>query len=363
VTWLPSPETIAAWRGARGPRRFALSAAAFLFRQAVTARVHAYRQGWVPRFQAPLPILSVGNLEVGGTGKTAIVRFLAEHLPGRPAIVTRGYGNRLRRHPHFVQPLDPTSLVGDEPRLLKRWLPRAIIAVSPARHRVLPRLIDAADWVILDDGFQHLALERDLDIVVVPPVPGVQLLPRGMLREPREALQRATIVWQHHGDGTVPGPPQERSHLRRPTVLSRYRIRSVRPYEAWRTRSHATDPEPDPRHGCPALHVVTATGRPERVGGLLRAEGCTVTGETWIADHHPIGLEHLNAIARRAARAGAGGIVVTEKDAVRFDEHPLQHLVPMPLFVVEVSVEIVHGADLLRHHLQTAMSRRLERDR
>ena len=174
-----------------------------LYRGAVAARNAAYRRGWIESTQLDVPVISVGNLTFGGTGKTPTVIALARDLvrKGRhPAVLTRGY-KRVDDAQTVVVGPDPkqaASEVGDEPLEMAHRLPGVPIVVDADRARggnQAQRL--GADVVVLDDGFHHRRLERDLDIVLIDagdPFGGGRLPPLGRLREPVTGLKRAGAI-------------------------------------------------------------------------------------------------------------------------------------------------------------------------
>lgn len=164
-----------------------------------------YRFNILPSFKAEVPVISVGNLCAGGTGKTPVVEYLARHflsLGKKTAVVSRGYGRNDIRHPKIVSrgggPLISPALAGDEPFLLAKRNPLLAVVVAVDRKEgILMAVKDCAvEIVILDDGFQHLAVKRDLDIVLLDasrPWGNGHVLPGGPLREFPTALNRADI--------------------------------------------------------------------------------------------------------------------------------------------------------------------------
>lgn len=225
-----------------------------------------------------LPVISVGNIHVGGTGKTPLVIFLALELKKKgynPVVLSRGYKGRLRG-PHIVVNSDSYTDVGDEPILIKR---KAAVPVVIAKDRVKgAKFIQEkklGDLVILDDGYQHRWLHRDLNILLLPSETG-SLLPHGTLREDLRNKSRADIVIEK---------PERVSYL------------------------HAKNPSPslilDP------LTLVTGIANPERVKSSIEKLGFKVGEFITFPDHHPFSAEE---------RAKYKDAVTTEKDLVRFPE-------------------------------------------
>ncbi|HEX4385318.1 MAG TPA: tetraacyldisaccharide 4'-kinase, partial [Myxococcales bacterium] len=187
---------------------------------AAGARVH---RASVKAVRASVPVISVGNLTVGGAGKTPVTLFLARRLSGhrKPAILSRGYG-RDSREPLRVTATTPVRLCGDEPLLLARQ--GLDVWVGPSRALLAELAVKAgADVLLLDDGLQHHALARDLDVVVLDasnPLGNGALLPRGPLRELPQALSRVRrgLFWLTRADlprhplaGSLSGFPQVES--------------------------------------------------------------------------------------------------------------------------------------------------------
>ena len=177
----------------------------WLFRVGVRLRNMAFDHAWLITRELPCPVISVGNLTVGGTGKTPMVIYLAEKIQKmgfKPAILSRGY-RRKGKGTTIVSdgrkpPLDYTES-GDEPALMAQRLPKIPIVVDEIRFRGGTHLVRKfdPDVVILDDGFQHRWLHRDLDIVLMDaasPFSDGKMLPAGRLREPPKNLKRADLV-------------------------------------------------------------------------------------------------------------------------------------------------------------------------
>ena len=178
---------------------------ALLFRLLVGARRFAYHAGWLQAHRLAVPVVVVGNLTVGGTGKTPVTAWIVEFCRAagfRPGIVSRGYGGRPSRAPRLVSPDDDASEVGDEPLLLSRQT-GAPVCVHADRVAAGRRLLElGVNVVIADDGLQHYRLHRDLEIVVLDGERRLGngcLLPAGPLREPASRLQSVDLVLVNGG--------------------------------------------------------------------------------------------------------------------------------------------------------------------
>jgi tetraacyldisaccharide 4'-kinase len=288
-----------------------------------------------------LRVISVGNLNVGGAGKTPAVLYLAELLVRegrRVGILTRGYGRGSKEPLTFTGegPLPSVDEAGDEPLLLARRCPEARLFVGADRRALARRARDdfKLHVVLLDDGFQHWKLARDEDVVVVDEAVGFgngRMLPRGPLREPLSSLRRATLLWVRAS--TVPGPALPA--VSAPTVRARYQP------TAWVEPSgerHATDA----MSGQPVL-ALAGLARP---GGFLRTLGelgVDIRGTALFPDHHRFTARELQQVAARAASMGAR-VVTTEKDAVRLPRG-------FEAWTVRLGVEVLEGESHLRRAL------------
>lgn len=286
-----------------------------------------------PRRVEGARVVSVGNLTVGGSGKTPIVVFLAQQAiaAGRNvAVLSRGYGRTSRSDVRF----DAANLlswpdVGDEPRLIAQRCPTAAIWVGADRAALAQRARDeGADFLLLDDGMQHRRLARDVDVVVVDATAGFgngRLLPAGPLREPLSQLSRASFVWLRETGPLAPG--LEDALGRVPRVVSR-------------PSAHVVD-------GTVSGKRVVALAAIARPGGFTRTLaglGANVTAERFFADHHVFTGQELDEVRATATAQGAV-IVTTEKDAQRLQPG-------FPALVVRLEEQLVSGRELLERHLQ-----------
>jgi tetraacyldisaccharide 4'-kinase len=288
-----------------------------------------------------LRVVSVGNVNVGGTGKTPAVLHLAELLVGagrKVGILTRGYGRRAKESLTFTgqDPLPTVEEAGDEPLLLARRCPQARVLVGADRRALARRARDefGLDVVLLDDGFQHRRLARDEDILVVDEAAGFgngQLLPRGPLREPLSALRRATLFWVRAATTPAPHLPA----LPGPQVRTRYVP------TAWVAPTGTLHP-PEALAGAPVL-ALAGLARPGGFLRTLRQLGVVLRGSALFPDHHRFTVSELWDVEASAARQGAQ-VVTTEKDAVRLPPG-------FEAWTVRLGVEVLEGEALLRRAL------------
>lgn len=271
-------------------------------------------------------VVSVGNLVVGGAGKTPVIIFLARWATAcgrRVAVLSRGHGRMRSDDVVFTDAsLPPARDVGDEPRLIARRCPGVEVSVGPGRARTAAKARErGADFILLDDGFQHRQLHRDVDLVVWADPGNGRRLPWGPLREPVSALARATLLWAPE---RVTPPPM-------PVVRARARLTGLV------TPSGA----PLPLRHLEGRSVVLLTGiaRPWRVRQSLEALGVTVAEALAHPDHHVFSLGQLAAARDAAARHGAL-VVTTEKDAQRLPAD-------FDALALRLEVEVTEGLDLL----------------
>jgi tetraacyldisaccharide 4'-kinase len=272
----------------------------------------AYDQDWLRARRLGWPVISVGNLSVGGAGKTPVVIRLAELLAegGNPvSVLSRGYG----RESTAVEVVDPTGTAaryGDEPLLIARRAGSMVVVGADrfAAGSMAEELAGGASRGVhlLDDGFQHRRLARDLDVVVIHRSDFEErLLPAGRLREPLSALGRASVLVLREEDADIEGV------LRRRGVAT----------PVWWVRRRVSMPG-----GPERIVAFCGIARPGEFFDMLRGAGKTVLRERAFRDHHRYSSEDLEGLRRLAAECGADGFVTTEKDAVRLGDSLLTRL-------------------------------------
>jgi tetraacyldisaccharide 4'-kinase len=309
-----------------------------------------------------VPVVCVGNLTVGGTGKTPFVQGLALALKGadrRPAIISRGYhaGDELR-HPLVVSDgrrvLADADQAGDEPRWLAERCPGVPVVVHPNRWRA--GLVAAeklgCDLVVLDDGFQHDRLARDLDLVLwdLCDLPRrMRLLPTGRLRERLGALRRADAVVLTHGE-YLPSGRLERQRERVIRQLKRH-APAVPIFEAQTRIAGHERVSGRPRPAEPAapgaeawpwrgrrVLAVSGLARPEGFESMIRASGAIVMRHFDYPDHHDYGIEDVDRWRAAMAQYGTELILTTTKDAVKMQDLPMFGLT---VLAVQISMHVI----------------------
>ena len=294
------------------------------YRGAVAARNRLYDGGLLKQEKLSRPVISVGNLTVGGTGKTPTVILLAALLKEhgyRPAVLSRGYGGHAKASVNVVSDGNRVLLgwreAGDEPVMIAGALPGIPVLTGPKRSLTGKAAVErfGADILILDDAFQHRSLFRDIDIVLMDaarPLGNGFLLPRGPLREPPQALHRAGILLRT-GDADHEEPLRE--------VPSLPSFRGIhRPRELVEAATGRVSP-PTALKGQKVL-AFAGIGSPEVFRRGLTALGAEVVSFRTFSDHHPYDRSDIEALRRLATENGVARIVTTEKDGVRLADFP-----------------------------------------
>lgn len=317
------------------------------------AREWLYGKGVLRANRVGCPVISIGNLTVGGTGKTPAVELAVRTLRDlgrRPAVVSRGY----RRQSRGVQVVADTASMrldadeaGDEPFLLARRLPGVPVVVGSNRYEAARLAVErfAATAIVLDDGFQHRTLAKDLEIVMVRarrPWGNGQLLPHGPLREPLAALARADLIvaaMLEGGEDVTEVAAAAAVHAPNVPVLSA-RYVPVECWEAEQMRPRALSDLAGAR-----LLAFAGIASPEAFRATASGLGATVAELAVFPDHHWYSGADLRALDERAQAIEATGLITTEKDWTR-----LRRLMPPrhPLYVVSIRLALTAGEDAWR---------------
>jgi len=301
------------WYGTRAP--LALAPLAWVYAAVVAVRRRAYASGWFARGSPGVPVIVVGNLTVGGTGKTPLTVWLADELRTRGlrvGLLSRGYG-RHEGAPRLVRADADWRAVGDEPLILARrsGCDTVVAADRLAGARLLAER--GAQVIVADDGLQHLRLLRDCEVVVVDGARGFgngRLLPAGPLREPLGALARADIL-VINGTATHPSLAGLEGAL-----AMALRVGSAVPVGGGEPRALAA-------FAATPVHAVAGIGNPPRFFRELRAQGLEVR-EHPFADHHAFSAADLEFGDQLP-------VLMTEKDAVKCTAFALPRLWYVPV--------------------------------
>lgn len=315
-----------------------------LYSVVMKVRELLYRKGIKKSYTLDVPVISVGNLTMGGTGKTPVVAHIASTLLEagfRPAIISRGYGGAAGNKVNVVSDgkevyLDAKS-AGDEPCFLGHSLPgvqvfTGIVRILPCRHAVEEADCNA---LVLDDGFQHLAVQRDLDLVLFSAATlagNSRVFPGGDLREPISALQRCSAF-------VITGITkelQERATQFKELLKKRFPDKSVffTSYEAVAAQAledksvHKISTLPSP------LFAFCGIGQPQLFKKSLATLGLSISGFMPLKDHQPFTASLLKKINKQALASGALGIITTEKDLVKIRKGDFS----LPTFSLQMKV-------------------------
>jgi tetraacyldisaccharide 4'-kinase len=303
-------------------------------------RRSAYAHGLLPSRAVAVPVFCVGNLTTGGTGKTPMVAWLVaqlQQLGRRPAILTRGYKAR--------------DGMSDEARLLEQLTGGAVVVnpdrLAGARHAIA----NGADVLVMDDGFQHLRLRRDLDVVLLDatnPFGGGTCLPAGHLREPADGLARATAVVLTRTDQVSPAD-LDALQTTAATLAPHATLLQARHAPA-----SAIDPADQPHQpetlAGRKLFAFCGLGNPGAFFSTLESLGAEIVGRCCFGDHAAYPQARLAELDRLADQARAEFLVTTQKDAVKIARdgtHARQTPAGRPIWQLAVRMELTNAQALL----------------
>ncbi len=341
----------------------------FLFRFGVAARLYRYKSGFSKQANLGTVVVSIGNLTVGGTGKTPVVELLSKSLAKRGrkvAILSRGYKSKKLDQKQTWQwktlfPMDALPKIvstgndllleakyaGDEPYMLAKNLDNVAVIVDKDRVKGGSFAIGelGSDTLILDDGLQYLALEHQIDIVLIDqnsPFGTESLLPRGTLREPPRNLKRASYIFITKCKGET-----------NPKLLQR--IRRYNPVAEIMECTHGPKilenvftGEQLPLEALNGKYIAAISGIavPESFENLLERLGANLLFHRTFDDHHNFVQKEIDRFMERALMRDAQMIVTTEKDAVRFLK-PTE--LDVPIYFLRIEVEIIKGHDVFEN--------------
>jgi tetraacyldisaccharide 4'-kinase len=344
------------YRDTAGPSL--LQPLSWLYAAAIRVRATAYARRWLTTHRVDKPVVVVGNLTVGGTGKTPLVIWLARHLTERGlrvGIVSRGYGSEGAEAPRLVNETSNWQEVGDEPLLLYRGT-QCVTLIGRDRVAAAQDLVTrGVDVIVSDDGLQHLRLARDCAIVVIDGTRGFgngRMLPAGPLREPVSHVADADII--------VINGVAEHSSLRRVglsieagPIEARALQMTLLPGDAVRLDGGCTQHGREPSRSLEAfrgrsVHAVAGIGNPARFFRDLRARGLDVI-EHAFPDHHPFAAQDLSF-------GDDLPVLMTEKDAVKCASFADPRLWSVP---TTATFSEAQARELLDHVLRKIESRRV----
>lgn len=299
----------------------------YFYRGALSARKILYKSGVFQTHHLPCRVISVGNITVGGTGKTPTVCDIARRLNQRGVkvvILSRGY-RRQSREPVLVASdgkgtILPWGKIGDEPAMTIQTLPEVPLVIGASRAQTGKVAIErfTPDVLLLDDGYQHLALHRDLNILLIDaanPFGNRRVLPGGILRESLGNMNRADAFLLTRTD-------QAKNTDELASELERFEKPIFR---AFHNPTFLTELSSGKKMDLDILNskkgmAFSGIGSPSSFRKTLLALNYTLTGEETFPDHHVYSPEDFNRIRQRVKKCGANYLITTEKDAVRIPE-------------------------------------------
>ena len=321
-----------------------------LYALGVRTRLQLYARGWLKTYKLPAPVISVGNLTVGGTGKTPCTAYLANLLTAadyRVAILSRGYK---RTTQGIVEVSDGERILcssvesGDEPYLLAQQCQGVRVIVGSNRYAAGMWLWQRAkvDVFLLDDGYQHLRLHRDMNLALLDAqedLSQAKLLPLGHWREPVVSLSRAdAVILTRAAERRAGSEPALPFAVR--TFTATHELGELRrlPADALTPLAQITS-QP--------VFALTAIAQPQRFIDDLRQQGLNVVAQQTFADHHRYALAEIENVIAVAQQAGAAAILTTEKDAANLPDEIWQRELPLPLYTVQLRFNVIE-ADALK---------------
>ncbi len=317
----------------------------------VRARVWFYQKNIFEVRRLPVPVISVGNLTLGGTGKTPMTIWVAQKLlaNGRqPAILSRGYQAKTRKQIEIVSDgnniLIGPELSGDEPAMMARRLKGVPVIISKDRYEAGTLAIEklGVDSLILDDGYQRLDVKRDLNILLIDHSHGFEndaIFPAGTLREPLKEAGRADLICFTKTIKDNQDPPIIK-YVSAPIIKSQMVIKRLTDLELKVTKDI---------NDLKGLRVCAFCGiaQPEKFKKLLELYGAEVVSFSSFPDHHYFNRDDIKNVEEKARSCEAEIILTTEKDSVKL----LEFSFSMPLFIVVLDLNWLQGEDVLNRLL------------
>jgi len=338
------------------PLSMILKGTSFLYGAIVSLRGLFYKKGLFRTKHLPKPVISIGNLTVGGTGKTPAVIMVGEMLlkmGKKPAILSRGYKREGKNVSTIVS--DGNSLLldrrcaGDEPYMIAKRLKGVPVIVGSNRFDsgLLALKNFDVDLFILDDAFQRIQLHRDLNILLIDsknPFGNGYLFPRGILREPVEAATRADLIILTKCDSDSVSIPQLPQDV--PTALAAAPISKLVDIKSGETT-------PIESIGGKKIAAFCGIGSPESFSESLSNLGAEVVVFKPFPDHHSYSSNDINAILLEATEEGAEYIVTTEKDSVKLSKNISA---TVPFLFVSIDMKFLKGEEILKQAIQNLFS-------
>jgi len=347
-----------------------------IYEQLVNLKLTMYRWGWAKKERLGCYVISLGNVTVGGTGKTPTAQHLAREISDmgyRVAILNRGYRAKWRGEVGIVSDGHTLKMdaetAGDEAFMLAKHLPNVPVLIGAQRAVTGRYAIEhfGAEVAILDDGYQHWQLERDMDILLVDAVNvfgNGYLLPRGTLREPLSHIDRADVCLMTKVDQAAPGAIAHiwetfRSYNQDGLVLeSIHQPRQFVRLSDWYEDIAAGGVPVTEMEGKKVL-AVSAIGNPASFEQTLADLGIEMVESMRYPDHHDYGERDMAEVLYRAETLGVEAIVITEKDAVKVPGDVVRAKWRIPMYVISVEVTLQKGREEFFYELKRQLAEKL----
>ncbi|MEI8124789.1 MAG: tetraacyldisaccharide 4'-kinase [Parachlamydiaceae bacterium] len=335
------------------------------FRCVIACRNWVFDKGWVCRYFPPVPVvISIGNIVVGGTGKTPVTLMIAEEFYKEffIAVLSRGYRSQAEKLPIPIVlckgdgPMQSASFCGDEPFLIAQNLPKSFVVVGKNRHKASDIAAKAgAHIILLDDGMQHRQLARDFEVVVMDaadPFGQGHFLPRGLLRESVKSLSRANLIILNH-------VADEASFMKIKKQLANYSKASIIGTKMEVVRFETLEGEPVESIKGKKVGIFCGIANPEYFEKTVQQEGGVIVDKALTGDHKSFDARFLIDFASRCKASGAEILLCTEKDRVKI----LDIKVPsLPIAWVKMRLNLTHGQNewtLFMEGIKTDLRRRV----
>lgn len=339
-----------------GAIRKALYLISKLYGFVVETRIFFYKKGVFKRVHLPVPVISVGNITTGGTGKTPVVEYISKYLRGkgkRVAILSRGYAANIKQNNPPAE-----GVCNDEYLLLRENIPDVPNLLNKDRVKTGLEAIRhfKAEYIVLDDGFQHLRLTRDLDIIIIDalnPFGYEQIIPRGMLREPLKELRRASMIILTHVD--------QCSHDKVRFIIDRLDelakdvpvIQTVHKPIYLESTENALSLDICYLYG-KRVFAFCAIGNPVSFRKSIEGLGSELLGFRIFPDHHIYTASELIELNREAQRSKPDAIIITQKDKVKIKDALGRW--DFPVWVLKMEICIVKDYEIFEDKINAIVN-------
>ncbi|GAB4187254.1 MAG: tetraacyldisaccharide 4'-kinase [Simkaniaceae bacterium] len=325
----------------------------FVFKSGVQCKNFFYDKGFFQTKKVNIPVISIGNIVAGGTGKTSFISFLSAKLSQNKklAVLSRGYRSKIANTNAVMEisngigPLFPVDICGDEPFLLANLIPQATIIVGRDRVKAAKMATDLKSKIILlDDGMQYRRLHRDLEVVLLhasDPFGKKAFLPRGYLRDNPKRLKNADLIVIHQvnsSENFFSIEKQVRKYSQAPLIGTKAVIEKI-----FEIPSQSPIDVKGEKVG-----VFCSIGKPVSFAATVQAAQCNIVGQLFFPDHARFQKKQIFSFAENCREKGAKWLLCTEKDGVKISDC---HESPLPIAVVKTSLEIIEGKEELQNFI------------